>query len=127
MAHLLRRCHEMIEEQPAWARETPRQVRDLLLEALDARDLDADARAKAVADIGERFDLLIEAAHPHDANRRLIKHLRHERGALFSSSPSTASMQPTGEPSRASARPSSIARSGAATDQTRGPRPRAGS
>jgi transposase len=80
VAHLLRRCHEMIEEQPAWARSTPRQVRDLLLEALDARDLDAKGRAKAV---GERFDLLFEAAHPHDANRRLIKHLRHERHALF--------------------------------------------
>jgi len=83
IAHLLRRCHEMIEEQPAWSRGTPRQVRDLLLESLDARDLDAKGRAKAVIDIGERFDLLIEAAHPHDANRRLIKHLRHERHALF--------------------------------------------
>ena len=83
IAHLLRRCHEMIEDSPAWARGTPRQVRDLLLEALDARDLDALGRAKAVADIGERFDLLFEQAHPHDANRRLIKHLRHERHALF--------------------------------------------
>ena len=83
IAHLLRRCHEMIEDSPAWARGTPRQVRDLLLEALDARDLDATGRAKAVADIGERFDLLCERTHPHDANRRLIKHLRHERHALF--------------------------------------------
>jgi len=84
VAHLLRRCHEMIEDLPAWARATPRQVRDLLLEALDARDLAAAGRAKAVVDIGERFDLLFEQAHPHDANRRLIKHLRHERAALFS-------------------------------------------
>ncbi len=84
VAHLLRRCHEMIEDQPAWARATPRLVRDLLLEALAARDLDAPARAKAVIDLGERFDLLFAQAHPHDANRRLIKHLRHERHALFS-------------------------------------------
>ncbi|MGI8808013.1 MAG: IS66 family transposase [Acidimicrobiales bacterium] len=83
LAHLLRRSHEMVEDLPAWARGTPRQVRDLLLEALDARDLDAPGRAKAVVDIGERFDLLFEQAHPHDANRRLIKHLRHERHALF--------------------------------------------
>ncbi len=83
IAHLLRRCHEMIEDSPAWARGTPRQVRDLLLEALAARELDAAARARAVADIGERFDLLFEQAHPHDANRRLIKHLRHERGDLL--------------------------------------------
>jgi transposase len=84
LAHLLRRCHEMTADQPAWARATPRIVRDLLLEALAARDLDAKGRAKAVADIGERFDLLFEQAHPYDANRRLIKHLRHEREALFS-------------------------------------------
>ncbi len=83
LAHLLRRCHEMIEDQPGWARATPRLVRDLLLEALAARDLDLGGRLAAVADIGERFDLLFDQAHPHDANRRLIKHLRHERGALF--------------------------------------------
>ena len=73
----------MIEDGPAWARATPRQVRDLLLEALNARDLDERGRAAAVVDIGERFDLLFEHAHPHHANRRLIKHLRHERHALF--------------------------------------------
>jgi len=83
VAHLVRRCHEMIEDLPAWARGTPRQVKELLLEALDARDLDAWSRAAAVIDIGERLDLLFEDAQPHDANRRLIKHLAHERGALF--------------------------------------------
>ncbi len=84
VAHLLRRCAEMIADAPAWARGTPRLVRDLLVEALAARDLDEADRAKAVADIGERFDLLIEQPHPYDANRRLVKHLRHERHALFS-------------------------------------------
>jgi transposase len=84
VAHLLRRCHEMGQDLPAWARGTPRQVADLLLEALDARDLDTPGRLAAVADIGERLDLLCEEAHPHDANRRLVKHLRHERDALFS-------------------------------------------
>lgn len=51
VAHLLRRCHEMAEDNPTWARSTPRLVRDLLLDALDARDLDAEERAEAVADI----------------------------------------------------------------------------
>ncbi len=83
IAHLLRRCHEMIEDSPAWARGTPRMVRDLLSEALAARDLDEAGRARAAADIGERFDLLFAQPHPYDANRRLIKHLRHERHALF--------------------------------------------
>ena len=84
IAHLLRRCHEMGQDLPAWARSTPRRVAELLLEALDARDLDTPDRLAAVADIGERLDLLCEEAHPHDANRRLVKHLRHERDALFS-------------------------------------------
>jgi len=83
LAHLVRRCHEMIEDLPASARHTPRQVKDLLLEALAARDLDATGRAAAVLDIGERIDLLGEQAHPNNDNRRLIKHLVHERHALF--------------------------------------------
>ena len=78
-----RLCHEMADDLPDWARATPRAVGDLLAEALDARDLDPDGRAEAVADIGERLDLLLERPHPHEANRRLVKHLRHERAALF--------------------------------------------
>lgn len=83
VAHLLRRCHEMIEDNPSWARGTPGQVKDLLLEALEARELDVWSRAGAVVDIGERLDLLFEDAQPHEANRRLIKHLAHERHALL--------------------------------------------
>ncbi|MGH9266984.1 MAG: IS66 family transposase, partial [Acidimicrobiales bacterium] len=83
IAHLVRRCHEMAEDLPAWARSTPREVKDLLLEALAARDLNAPGRAAAVVDIGERIDMLAERPHPHDANRRLIKHIVHERHALF--------------------------------------------
>ena len=73
----------MVEDLPAWARHTPRDLKDLLLEALDARDLDDAERADAVADIGERIDLLAEQATPHDENRKLIKHLLHERHALL--------------------------------------------
>lgn len=40
---------------------------------------------RAVVDIRERVELLLGQAHPYDdANRRLVKHLRHERHALFS-------------------------------------------
>ncbi len=83
IAHLVRRCHEMVEDLPAWARHTPRYVKDLLLEALDARDLDEAGRVDAVAEIGERIGLLADQAHPHDENRKLIKHIVHERDALF--------------------------------------------
>jgi transposase len=42
-AHLLRRCDELIADLPGWARGTPRQVKDLLLDGLAARDLDNHA------------------------------------------------------------------------------------
>ncbi len=83
-AHLLRRCHELINDLPAWARHTPRTVRDLLLEGLAARDLDPAARANVVADLAERVELLSQDAHPHDECRKLVAHLNNEHAALFS-------------------------------------------
>jgi transposase len=82
-AHLLRRCHEMTQDLPSWARSTPRRVAGLLSQALDARDLPARKRQAALVDIGELFDLLIEQPQAHEANRRLIKHLANERYALL--------------------------------------------
>jgi transposase len=84
LAHLCRRCDELIEDLPGWARHTPRQVRALLGEALDARDLDTNRRAAVIADLTERVELLAEQAHPHDECRKLVAHLQRERHALFS-------------------------------------------
>jgi transposase len=83
LAHLCRRADQLIEDLPAWARHTPRSVRVLLGEALDARDLDAEGRAKVMEDLTERVELLAEQAHPHDENRKLVAHLHRERHALF--------------------------------------------
>lgn len=83
-AHLLRRCEEMITDGPDWAKGTPRQVKDILQAALDARDLPATKRRAVAVDLAERIDLIAEQAHPHDANRRLVKHLTNEADALFS-------------------------------------------
>jgi transposase len=82
-AHILRRCHEMQQDLPGWARSTPRRVDGLLTEALAARDLPARKRRATAADIGERLDLLLEEAQPHAANRKLVKHLSNERSALL--------------------------------------------
>ncbi len=84
LAHLLRRCDELISDLPPGARSTPRRVRELLTDALDARELDDDERAAVVADLAERVELLAEDAHPHDENRKLVAHLYAERKALFS-------------------------------------------
>lgn len=82
-AHFLRRCGEMIEANPAWARGTPRQVKAMLLDALAARDLNARRRKAVICDLRERIELLAEQAHPYDANRKLVAHLHNERDALF--------------------------------------------
>lgn len=83
LAHLARRCDELIEDLPAWARHTPRSVRALLGEALDARGLDAEGRAEVIEDLTERVELLAERPHPHDECRKLVAHLHRERHALF--------------------------------------------
>jgi transposase len=82
-AHLVRRCDELIADLPAWARGTPRHVKDLLLDGLAARDLDDAARAEAIVDLSERVELLGEQAHPHDECRKLVAHLTNEMPALF--------------------------------------------
>jgi transposase len=84
LAHLARRCDELIMDLPAVERRTPRRVRDILTEALDARDLGADDRAAVVADLAERVEMLADDAHPHNENRKLVAHLYNERAALFS-------------------------------------------
>lgn len=83
IAHLLRRCTEMQEELPDYARSTPRRVAAVLTDALDARDLSGSERNAAFEDVAERMDLLLEQPHVHEANKRLIKHLRREQNALF--------------------------------------------
>ncbi len=84
LAHLLRRCHHLIEDLPGWARSTPRQVADLLHEALNARDLDPAERAEVAVDLAERIELLGEQPHPHDECPKLVAHLTNEAPALFS-------------------------------------------
>jgi transposase len=81
-AHLLRRATEMVADLPDWARGTPRQVKDLLHDALDARDADLPERAAVAEHVVEMIELLYEQAHPHDENRKLIKHLYNERHAI---------------------------------------------
>ncbi len=82
VAHLLRRASEMATDLPDWARGTPRRVKDLLCDALDARDAEAEERAAMAEHVVEMIELLYEQAHPHDENRKLVKHLYGERHAI---------------------------------------------
>jgi len=83
IAHLCRRADELISDLPAWARGTPRQVRDILGEALAARESDQSERIRVIEDLSERIELLAEQAQPHDECRKLVKHLYNNLAALF--------------------------------------------
>ena len=84
LAHILRRCDELLVDLAGYARSTPRIVREILTEALAARDLTARRRRAVVTDLTERIELLAEEPQVHDENRKLVAHLRTERTALFS-------------------------------------------
>ncbi len=83
LAHLLRRCNEMVTDLPIWARHTPEHVADILHRALDARDLDGPERKQVCIDLVDRVADLAEQTHPHDENRKLIGHLDRELPDLF--------------------------------------------
>jgi transposase len=88
-AHLLRRCHELLETARGGARHIPLAVKQLLLDGLalraerDTGELTPAQLALGVADLERRLDNLLARHVRHPQNRRLLKHLGHERDALF--------------------------------------------
>lgn len=83
LAHLLRRSDELIRDLPEAERETPRIVRQILKDALRARELGPRKAKAATADLVERLEVLLSAEQSHDENRKLVRHLGNEKGALF--------------------------------------------
>jgi transposase len=90
LAHLLRRCHQMIEESERGAARFPHDVRRILLQALDLRDrylrgeVSQHGLAVARGRLEARMDRRLQARRiTHPPNRRLLKHLRTEQSALF--------------------------------------------
>jgi transposase len=86
LGHLLRRCHELLETATRGAVIFPRQVRALLRQALQVRDLRdrrrisaKAARAKADA-LQEQMARLLTPVKTNVANERFCRHLlRHSR------------------------------------------------
>jgi transposase len=83
LAHILRRCHELRTDLPGYARGSPRQVAEILEEALATRELAPERRAEVAADLSERVELLCAGPTVHDECRKLLAHLANEHGALF--------------------------------------------
>lgn len=88
LAHLLRRCHGLLETAQRGAARFPHAVRRVLLAALairarrDARTLAGHGLAVAIGRLEARTDRLLAGRIVHPPNRRLVRHLRTERPAL---------------------------------------------
>lgn len=89
LAHLLKRCREMGYIASPAALAFPRAVEDLLETSLELRDRHAQGEvserglAIATGKLETKLDRMLEARRRNPANRRLARHLEHERLWLF--------------------------------------------
>lgn len=89
LAHLLRRCEELLETAKGGAARFPRQVQEILLAALAVRDrrkagtLGPRGVRVAKGRLAGRMDRLLAGRITHAGNRRFAKHLRLHRNDLF--------------------------------------------
>ena len=85
LAHLLRRCREMIGDSIAGQARIPHQLRRILNDALAARDdaLAGDELADAITELQARIARFCAATPTHDPNRRLVGHIRNEQAHLL--------------------------------------------
>lgn len=89
LAHLLRRCREMLETAQGGAVRFPRQVKAILQAALAVRDrrtagtLSPQGVRIAKGRLIAQMNRLLAGRITHPGNRRLAKHLRRHQNDLF--------------------------------------------
>jgi transposase len=89
LAHLLRRCRELIADADRGQARTPHAVRRILQRALWLRDahhagtVDRATLAAEADRLGAQLDKLVAGATRYPPNRRLLTHLANEREHLF--------------------------------------------
>ena len=89
LAHLLRRCRELVADADRGQARTPHAVRRILQHAFTLRDahdagaVDAITLVAEADRLGAQIDKLVDGATPHPPNRRLLNHLAAEREHLF--------------------------------------------
>lgn len=92
LAHIGRRCHELLETAKRGAARVPHAVLRIVQDALrlrdrrDAEELSAHGLLVAIGRLEARLDRLLEWKPTVEDNRKLLKHLRKERdaAAMFS-------------------------------------------
>lgn len=89
VAHLIRRCRDLVAVATPAAARFPRAVQQLLEEGLALRDRYLEQKISlhglwtATGRLEGKLDRWLERNYRDPANRRLAKHLRHERPYLF--------------------------------------------
>jgi transposase len=89
LAHLLKRCREMAQIASPAALAFPRAVEDLLQTGLALRDrhgrgeISEHGMNTATGKLEAKLDRMLETRRRNAANRRLARHLEHERLWLF--------------------------------------------
>lgn len=89
VAHLIRRCRDLAEVATPSAARFPLAVKQLLEEGLALRDRYLEQTISlrglwtATGRLEAKLDRLLARTYREPANRRLAKHLRHERPYLF--------------------------------------------
>ena len=89
VAHLIRRCRDMAEVATPTAARFPLAVQKLLEQGLCLRDRYLEQKITlhglwtATGRLEAKLDRLLARTYQDPANRRLAKHLRHERPYLF--------------------------------------------
>jgi transposase len=89
LAHLLKRCREMAQIASPVALAFPRAVEHLLQTGLDLRDrqergeITEHGMRTASGKLEAKLDRMLETRRRNPANRRLARHLEHERLGLF--------------------------------------------
>lgn len=123
LAHLLRRCGEMLETAQAGAARFPKQVREILKAALAVRDRrDAgkiSPRGVRIARgrLAARMTRLLSGKLTVPANRRLAKHLRRHQEDLFVFL-DRADVEATNWPAEQAIRPAVVNRKSCAGNRT---------
>jgi len=90
VAHLLRRCRDMMKTLSGAARRFPADIQAILQQALDLRDryrlaqISTHGLAVARGRLESRFDRLLHRRLSAPDNRRFAKHLVHEQPWIFS-------------------------------------------
>ena len=89
LAHLIRRCRDMIDTAVGAAGRFPRQIKTLLQQGLDLRDrfhagqVSEHGLASALGRLEHRLDRLLTWTRSNAANERLANHLARHRRQIF--------------------------------------------